>query len=323
MEMNMRVLTEHSRFHHHVVPALIMLALCFSLPFLPHTTLAQAGAAGNTGLAFLKIPVGARGAALGEAVVADISGAAASYWNPSGLAGAGNEVFFVHSELIDDITNDFLAVKFRAMQSDWAFFIQLQSVGGILQRQKASVEPLSEITSHAFAIGLSHARLLARHLEVGVTAKYLNEQIFGYSTNGFAADAGLTYHLPRIQGMALAISLHNAGRMAPFKSKRPKLPAFVRAGVAFQPAWTPGQHRLKFFAAVRKLFDAQTTFGAGVEILTREMVFLRLGYQASRETQDIAGGIGLRKGRYQLDYAYVPFSLGLGSSHRLAIGIGI
>jgi len=45
---------------------------------------------------------------------------------------------------------------------------------------------------------------------------------------------------------------------------------------------------------------------------------LRTGYQHT-ENRNLSAGLGLVTGRWIIDYAYVPFSSGLGDAHRITL----
>jgi hypothetical protein len=63
----------------------------------------------------------------------------------------------------------------------------------------------------------------------------------------------------------------------------------------------------------------------GLEGTIERVCFLRLGYQAALENNQIGGltgfaaGAGFRVGEFQLDYAFVPYG-DLGTSHRVSVG---
>jgi len=284
---------------------------------------AQSTSAGKTGVAFLKVGVGGRGAALGEAVVAQPFDASAAYWNPAGLATAKNEGFFAHSAWLQGINNDFLAVKFSGLGAAWAVSIQLQNMGGIEQRQGPTAEPSAEITARDFALGLSYAQSIGHNMQIGATLKYLNERIVQYEASGFAVDAGVSYAMPALAGLSLAVSLHNLGKMGALQQENITLPAFVRYGMAYAPAWNVSFGAFEFYLAGRSLFAGSTTLGAGVEFKTLQRFVLRLGYQGGHDAQSLSAGIGFYLSRFRLDYAYVPFEFDLGDTHRLSVGIAL
>lgn len=290
---------------------------------LSSQALAQSTTAGKTGVAFLKVGVGGRGAALGEAVVAQPLDASAAYWNPAGLATAKNEGYFAHSEWLQGIKNDFLAVKFNGLGAAWAVSIQLQNIAGIEQRQGPTAEPTAEITARDAAFGLSYARSFGENVQIGATLKYLSERIVQYEASGFALDAGVRYTLPALGGLSLAASLHNLGKMGALQQDDITLPAFVRYGVAYAPDFNASFGEFEFFLAGRTLFAGSTTLGAGVEFKTLQRFVLRLGYQGGREAQSLSAGVGFSSSRFRLDYAYVPFEFDLGDTHRLSLGIAL
>jgi hypothetical protein len=47
---------------------------------------------------------------------------------------------------------------------------------------------------------------------------------------------------------------------------------------------------------------------------------LRLGYETGYESRGFTAGLGFCYSIVQLDYAYVPFSLGLGEAHIFSMG---
>ncbi len=283
---------------------------------------AQTGDAGNTGLSFLKIGIGGRGAALAEAHVADATGAEATFWNPANLASSsGGELYLSHSEWLQDITNDFVAVKFGGGKSFWGVSLLLQNVPGIMQRTRPSAEPISELTSHHIAFGLSYARQFSSKLNGGVTVKYLAEKILNYASNGFGVDLGVRYKTSPESPFALAASIHNLGSVEEFRTEDVKLPTYLRAGLVFAPDFKLGNSSPNLFASVRSVLDAKTIFNFGAEILPHDVVAVRLGYQGGNETQSLAGGLGLKSGNYRFDYSYSPADFDFGNSHRFSLAI--
>jgi hypothetical protein len=290
---------------------------------LPSMLGAQSGSAGQTGFAFLKIGVGGRGAALANSFTADAMGAVATFWNPANLASSPNEVFFSHTEWLQDVKNDYVAVKFNGLGAAWGLSLHLQNVGGIQQRTKASAEPIGEIAMHDVAFGLSYARKLSQNFDFGVTAKYLGERILSFAANGFAFDFGSSYRFSRINGLRLAVSIHNIGSVEKLREEKIALPTYLRAGLVYQPDFQPGTHQIKFFAGYVNVFDSESGLSGGIEFVANGVAALRAGYQFGSDNQSFSGGVGLVRDGYRFDYAYAPFDLDLGDTHRFSLAIGL
>ena len=84
--------------------------------------------AGISTAQFLKIGVGGRASALGDAFVALANDASALYWNPAGLSQfSTNEVFFSHNKWVADINHDFLGAVYHLDESN-SFGVALTSL---------------------------------------------------------------------------------------------------------------------------------------------------------------------------------------------------
>ncbi len=289
--------------------------------WLPAPTWSQQGAAGNTGLAFLKIGIGGRSSALAEAAVAGIFDASATYWNPANLVYAANQVFFAHSEWLADIRNEYLAVRFTYGKTAVGVFAQLQNIGGIMQRRAPSTEPTAEIAAHEVAFGISLARRVRDTWSAGVSVKYLGERIWAYAANGFAVDLGMHYRPQHLQQIALAVSIHNLGRMEVLRQERPKLPTYLRIGILYEPDLFSDAQKFRLYAGMRKLLAGSTIVGFGSEWNAGRSLSLRAGYMVGQDSQSISAGLGVQIKHYLLDYAYVPFRFDLGNTHKLSLTI--
>ncbi len=90
--------------------------------------------AGISTAQFLKIGVGGRAAALGEAFMAISDDASALYWNPAGLAQfTKNQVIFSHNIWVVDINHDFLGAVYH-LDNDNTFGTSLTSFQWIICR---------------------------------------------------------------------------------------------------------------------------------------------------------------------------------------------
>ena len=55
------------------------------------------------------------------------------------------------------------------------------------------------------------------------------------------------------------------------------------------------------------------------EVFYDKLIALRVGYQTGYESRGFTGGLGLRWGNLGFDYAFLPFSLGLGSANLFSL----
>ena len=133
---------------------------------LPLQCLPQSGDGGNTGLAFLKVGVGARATAMGEAYTALTDDANATYWNPAALTRLQKaQVTFTHGEWIQDITSEYFAFAAPALGGGFGVSVYSNDIGGIERRVKPSAEPLAIVGANDVAIGISYGRQLSSLLK--------------------------------------------------------------------------------------------------------------------------------------------------------------
>ncbi len=108
--------------------------------------------------------------------------------------------------------------------------------------------------------------------------------------------------------------------MNKLRNESTKLPTEIRAGGNYKFSLT--ESKLNFITAVefQKYFETDDThFNLGGDINYDNLISLRLGYQTGYESRDFTGGIGIMWGSLKFDYAYLPFSLGLGNANLFSL----
>ena len=302
-----------------ISPILILLfAFCF-LPFAVCPLFAQD--AGKTGLAFLKVGVGSRGAALGEAYTTLADDPSAIYWNPAGLAAAnGTQLAFTHSRWLGDINNEFAAVTFPSFGGTLGFGLIAQSIPGIEVRTKPTADPIGTFDAQDIAIAVAYGKQWRQNLAVGVTAKYLYEKIYLNSTNGFAVDLGGLWQTP-VENFKLGLTLQNLGTTTALQKEKIELPALVRVGGAYVLPFADGENQLALAAEHLQFLKGSDGNSAGAEFIFRKTLALRGGYQIGHDSRGMTAGFGTALGRYQLDYGYTPFTNDLGNAHRFSVEV--
>src|SRR5262245_18696395 len=112
--------------------------------------------AGKSGLAFLKIGVGSRAAALGEAYTALADEPSAIYWNPAGLRSvSGTQLAFTHLSWLENIKHDFMAISFPGFGGKIGLAFTMQSLPDFELRDKPSAEPVSTLDARDLALALA------------------------------------------------------------------------------------------------------------------------------------------------------------------------
>ncbi|MCH8019292.1 PorV/PorQ family protein [candidate division KSB1 bacterium] len=283
--------------------------------------MAQTGNAGATGLAFLKLGVGARAGGLGGAFSAVSDDATATFWNPAGLTYSHRaQVAFTHTEWVQDITNEFLAFIFPAFRGTIGLSVYANNVGGIERRINPSDEPIGTVEANDIALGFSYATSINSSLKAGLTVKYLYEKIFIESAAGYAFDFGLIFQ-PFSNSLRLAVVAQNLGSMDKLRAESINLPKTVRLGVSYLLALDEIGGTVLLTADGVKVIETDFRGGFGVELQFKDRLAVRVGYQTGLSQQAFGGGLGLKINRYHLDYGFTPFDSNFGDTHRFSFAI--
>jgi hypothetical protein len=288
---------------------------------------------------FLKIGVGARAVALGDAFVALSNDASALYWNPAGLVQfQDNQVIFSHNQWIADISHDFLGGVYHLDETN-SFGLAVTSLS--MQKMKVTTEFAPSGTGEYFSFGdlsfaFTYSRRMTDQFSFGGTIRYIEETLDKLKMRGFMIDLG-TYYWTGLGTSRFAVSVSNFGnQLAPdgevvVFGKRTKSdwqafspPTIFRIGFAIEP-YQNEDHILTTSLQLNHPNDNSENVSTGFEYSWRKTFYLRGGYKFNVEEQDFTLGTGIdipvSIADLKLDYAYSHFQR-LGSAHRFSVILG-
>lgn len=293
----------------------ILFAICIVFSSL---TFAAFENEGNTGMAFLKVGVGARAAGMGEAYSAVASDASAAYWNPAGLVSAGgSNVILVHNRWLLDVGSEFGALQIK---KHFAMHVYDYHIGDIPVRTIPSEHPLEKTSAQYLSIGGSYARMINQKLDAGVTVKYLFEKIFVYSASGFAFDFGLRYKMIK-RNLFFAATIQNLGKMNELENEATRLPVISRFGAMYNLPKEIGPMRLMFAFDFVKPMEENLRMHIGSEAIFWNQIALRAGFMNGYENRNFSFGLGVHKSSFQFDYSMTPLQDDFDTGHRFSLAI--
>jgi hypothetical protein len=271
----------------------------------------------GTGLSFLKLGVGARSAAMGEAYTAVSSDHSSLHYNPASLRFAkNNEVMLMHKHWIAETSTEYLGATVVGENFSYGFSALTTSVADIEVRTKPGPSE-GMFSARNFAMGLTASYSIDRRIAVGITGKMLYEKIFIDEASGYGFDFGSYYHFS--DDMSFGVSILNLGAMTPLRNESSPLPTTLRLGVLYQN--TPLEHILLTGAVdvVQTLADQNTHFHIGAAGVYDNILTLRAGYKTGYEFSSLSAGFGVMYGMTTFDYAFVPFTGGFNSTHTFSL----
>lgn len=296
--------------------------------------------AGISTAQFLKIGVGGRASAMGDAFVAVANDASALYWNPAGLTQfSENQILFSHNKWVVDINHDFLGGVYHLDESN-SFGIGLTAL--TMQKMPVTTEFAPFGTGEYFgfsdiAIAVSYSRKMTDQFSFGGTIRYIEETLDKLKMRGFMIDLG-TFYWTGLGSTRFAVAVSNFGNnLAPdgevvLVGKRSVSewqefapPTVFRIGFAFEP-YEDTEHKITTSIQLNHPNDNSENVSTGFEYSWNKTLFLRGGYKINVEEQNFTFGAGVNVpisiAQFSLDYAYSNFSR-LGSAHRFSILLGI
>lgn len=316
-----------------------VLLICFTLALAASSAWASESSyadAGTSASAFLKIGAGSpRAQALGNAWASRADGAEALFWNPAGSASATErELEFAYLDYLQGYKARTLAYLQPMGKTIIGVTLNYMDMDGFDYRdQYGDQSPEIGKPVQNFVGSLSLARgFFNQGLQLGVTAKYINEKLDTYRYTNVGFDAGAKLRPWKWLGLGGAIV--NIG-------DKEEMPRGYRLGADIDTKyWTISGEYMKYV-------DDKGRYGVGLEVHIPEDMLqvarfdLRVGYYdrvstgysdsenlkslGLDATSKISFGFGIYSSELfgygaSIDYAVTPFGA-LGTSQQIAVAI--
>jgi len=297
--------------------------------------------AGISTVQFLKIGVGGRASAMGDAFIAVANDVTSLYWNPAGLVQfEKNQLIFSHNRWLVDINHDFLGGVYHFSKNS-AVGIAFTGLSMDDMPVTTEFQPFGTGEFFSFsdvAIALSYSQKMTDKFSFGATVRYIEETLDRLKMRGFMIDLG-TYYWTGLGSTRFAVTVSNfgnelspegsvslvgnQGEKSDWQSFAP--PTMFRIGFAFEP-YESEEHKLTSSIQLNHPNDNSENFGLGLEYSWRKVFYLRGGYKFNVDEQNYSFGAGINApisiAEFTLDYAFSNFEK-LGSAHRFSIILGL
>jgi hypothetical protein len=310
----------------------LLLALVLMLPALGQ---AQVRKTGITGLAFLKVGVGARQVALGSAATSLRDDASMMFWNPAGVAlsGGKTQFTFTYNKWIADLGHYAAGVThdFGWIGTAGVGFIGFGKSGIPASRDANDPETSDTYDYFDTALQLTYAKSFTDRLALGFNVKYLNESISGVSASAVAVDFGSTYQIGW-RNITLGARVNNLGSDIKFFNQATPLPLNFSFGISGELVQTDN-HKVMLAVDATKPQDTEQLFFTGGEYTVNKLFSVRGGYKflysgrkdrlnlkTSEEGITFGGGLNLKVSAYRakVDYAYSDFGNLFDTVHKIS-----
>jgi len=296
---------------------------------------------GTTSFQFLKVMTDARSTGMGEAYSAVTNSSQAVFWNPAALAKVKHiDMSVSYLDWLLDITH-----------SSFSFAYTLFGVGTIgIQGLYTNVGDIEEtrvsdlgfigdtynpgLTGKTFSpgslvLGLSYARGLTDKFTFGLTAKFVQEDLYVKKVSTVMFDGGLTFQTG-FRSLELAAVVCHFGQEIKYYDQGYPLPQTFTIGISgyliarenhfILPSES---HSLLFAFDLSHPRDYNQQYHVGLEYALKEFIFLRGGYKINFDQEGPAAGFGVQTNGLRIDYSYCDFGDYFDAVHRFTIGFNL
>jgi hypothetical protein len=294
---------------------------------------AQFAKVGTSGFQFLKIGVGARGVALGNAYTALADDPMAIFWNPAGIAqvekfGLGGavtqwpaDIYISSAAAVYNLGKyGTIGASFSLMTTGLMNIVTVYNPGG----NEGSFEVGDWVA------GLTYARAMTDHFTVGVTFKLIRETLGNFESMGlgnfeetvWAIDIG-SYYNTGFKNLRVGMSIMNFGPEAQYQvdddldgeydedirdgldndndgvfdedteEAGVPLPLIFRVGLAMD-IFESENHKLTAVADMYHPPDNKENYNIGAEYWLFNMIALRGGYSIQMDEGGLCAGVGAK-----------------------------
>ena len=272
---------------------------------LASTSFCYANGPGTTAASFLKIGIGARASAMGEAFTALASDGTSLYWNPAGLTQLpAKEVSATYNSWLQEINQGYLTFSFPTARGTMGVGANYVNMGKIEGRDEYG-SPTGDFTASDTHVFIGYATKF-KTVAWGLTLGTLQDVIKEDRKTSFLANVGFLY--PVSERLSLGAVAQNIAS----KLGSDPLPLTFKLGAASK------LKNVTLALDIAKPQDNEVYYCLGAEWWLRDALALRAGYKTNQDQgEGWSAGLGFKFGRNDLDYAYVPYG-DLGTTHRIS-----
>lgn len=293
--------------------------LCFFV-FLVFPINAYAASIGETSLAFLDLPTGAKYIAMGATGTGLAEDSNAMHWNPGLLAKtAYHSLELMHSVYLEDMFYDFASLSLMlSSKSTIGLSVKYFNYGEMKSFDNAGYY-LGTMDSYDICAAFGYA-IDIKDFGIGVSAKFIQSKIEN-TANAYAFDLGVSTPYMIDDKLLIGLMINNIGNGIKYDQQKEELPMTIRAGASF---YINDECVIAADIALPKDSDFYIAAGAEYKFIINEEARLsfRGGYNTMSDIkEDLSGitlGIGYSYRNIEIDYAFAPMGF-LGNTHRISL----
>ncbi|MFH1352176.1 MAG: PorV/PorQ family protein [bacterium] len=289
--------------------------IIFAITLLMMRGAGFAAGVGTAGARFLRLGVGARPVALGEAFSAVADDVNAMHWNPAGLAQIDDsQASISHNTWFTDITEQTVSYAQPSGKTDsLGVSVRYIHMGKIESFDKDDIQ-LEDAEAYSLAFILAGSRKFSEKFYSGSNIKIIQRKLDEESALGVALDFGFLYKPGLLQ---LGLAVQNLGTGGAFISEADSLPVNIKTGIACRLF----EKKLILGLDFNMPSDENSYAGLGAEYSLGSILLLRAGYNM----RDSAGsglslGFGVKSSGWLIDFAYIPDDV-FDYTYRVSLGV--
>lgn len=265
----------------------------------------------QSGLDLLGVESGARPAGMGDAFVAVAGDPISQHYNPSATTEADDfAVTFGHVSHWENIRYESAFLTFREGKIHYNFGLRIAQISGIEARTIASPAPDYQFEARDVSLKFGLAAQVTEKVSIGLALGWLSESINFYRGYSFNADIGAFYRYS--SELSFGASLSNIGSKLTLLAEEISIPTTLRFGASYT--------KDKLLLSAAGLYaDEDFHLQTGAEYTLHQSLLLRAGLQTGFDSKTFSAGAGFSKRGVRVDYAFVPYSNDLGSSHQFSL----
>ncbi len=288
----------------------------------------------SSGLQLLEVGPTALELSVSEAAVATPNGSASLFTNPALLAFEERpSISLGYTNWIADTNNLFGGINLSNGTRAFAFSFYTSGISGFEQRNNPG-ESNGEFSIQYVSISVAYARNF-KWFNAGITAHYLNEEVYPFRANGYAINVGLASELFDDK-LRVGASLLNIGEMEKLDQVATDLPSSFNLGLSvdvleFVHGKSPdlpilASVMLDFVQPIEEIetdnqdFNpSDSYFNIGMNLLVSNVVEIRAGYKTQDNSRPTSFGLGFIAEKVKFSYAFIPFNTGFGTVHSIGL----